>query len=65
MIPMFVLSQMSLLLLPPETSGGQGQLQARQKRTLILQHRDDRPGFWDKTPHRQWRLIEQRHEDGS
>jgi hypothetical protein len=63
MISMFVLSQMSLLLLPPETSGGQGHLQARQKRALILQHRDDRPGFWDKTPHRQWRLIEQRHED--
>src|SRR4029450_4199783 len=63
MILMFVPSRLSLILLPPETSGGQGHLQARPKRALILQHCDDRPGFWDKTPYRQWRLIEQRHED--
>jgi CRP/FNR family transcriptional regulator, cyclic AMP receptor protein len=62
MIPMFVPSRMSLLLLLPMTSGGQEHLHARQKRTRILQHCDAWPGFREQTPHSQWRLIAQRHE---
>ena len=54
---------MSLSLLLPVVSGGQGNLQAQQKCGLLLQRRDTRPGFWDKAPHGQWRLIEQRHQD--
>src|SRR2546430_13187553 len=63
MIPMFLPPRMSLSLLPPELSGGQGDLQVRQERSVLFQRRDGRPGFWDKAPHGQRRLIEQRHQD--
>src|SRR6266481_2355909 len=50
-IPMFFPSQMSLSLLPPDVSGGQGHLQGRPERSGLLQRRDGRPGFWEKAPH--------------
>ena len=36
MIPMFLPSRMFLLLLPPETSGSQENLQVREERGLLL-----------------------------
>src|SRR5712691_6798011 len=60
MIPMFLSSRIFLLLLPPETSGSQGNLQVREERGLLLQGHDGWPGLWYKAPHGQRRLIEQR-----
>src|SRR5258708_732041 len=63
MMPMFLPSRLFLLLPPPEVSGSQGNLQVRQEQCLLLQGHDGWPGFRDKTPHGQRRLLEQRHQD--
>src|SRR4030095_9378127 len=63
MIPMFVSSRMALSPLPPEVLGGQRPFWGRQERSVCLQRRDGRPGLWDKAPHGERRLIEQRHQD--
>src|SRR5262249_9644056 len=44
-MPMFLSSRMSLALLSPEVSGGQGHLQARQGQGLLLQRHNGWPGF--------------------
>jgi hypothetical protein len=65
MMPMFLPSCMSLLLLPPEVSGGLGQRQPRQGWIRLLPYRDRRQGFGDEAALGQWRLVEQRHREHS
>src|SRR2546429_5443896 len=62
-VPMFLASLMPMLLWLPATSSGLRQLHDRLDAFLSIPDGLSRPGFMEKAPHRQRRLVEQRHQE--